>query len=147
MYLYIHTNIHLHTHTYVYTHANYACRYPTGIGISADDEEGRRRVYVSDQDNNRIQVFDGNGSYLTQWGSRGQSCGKFDGPVGLYVDDMNDYTLSDTHSGVDGHTHNSGRGGDGSNDAGKGRRTIQRDVYVCDYKNSRVIVFREEESI
>jgi peptidylglycine monooxygenase len=35
---------------------------PHGIWIDA-----RNRVYVADRENNRIQLFDSNGSYLTEW--------------------------------------------------------------------------------
>jgi tripartite motif-containing protein 71 len=54
---------------------------PVGIGI---DSSGN--VYVSDQDNNRIQKFDTNGSFLTKWGSAGDGDGEFSGPQGIGID-------------------------------------------------------------
>jgi DNA-binding beta-propeller fold protein YncE len=39
----------------------------------ACDDEGR--VYVADRENHRIQVFDKNGKYQTQWNNLGRPCG------------------------------------------------------------------------
>jgi DNA-binding beta-propeller fold protein YncE len=33
-------------------------------------------VYVADYDNNRIQVFDSNGTFITSWGSEGDEDGQ-----------------------------------------------------------------------
>ena len=43
-------------------------------------------VYVSDGNNDRIQKFDGLGTYLTQWGTSGNGSGQFDQPLGVAVD-------------------------------------------------------------
>lgn len=40
--------------------------------------DARGRVYVTDRDNGRVEVFDGNGKFLTQWPTRG-------GVSGLYL--------------------------------------------------------------
>lgn len=51
------------------------------------------RLYVLDAGNERVQVFDGDGDYLTQWGSRGSGPGQLDlllgGEIGgsIAVDD------------------------------------------------------------
>ncbi|MDP7652400.1 MAG: peptidyl-alpha-hydroxyglycine alpha-amidating lyase family protein [Rhodospirillales bacterium] len=47
---------------------------PHGIGVLPDG-----RVIVSDRENNRIQVFDSEGSYLTEWGN-------FHKPMDIFVD-------------------------------------------------------------
>ncbi len=44
------------------------------------------RVYMADWGNDRVQVFDPDGSFLRTWGSRGNSEGLFAGPVGIAID-------------------------------------------------------------
>jgi hypothetical protein len=43
-------------------------------------------VYVADRENHRVQVFDGNGKYETQWNNLHRPCGMFlqDGPEPLF---------------------------------------------------------------
>ena len=43
-------------------------------------------IYVADTANNRIQKFDSNGNYLTQWGGFGTGDGQFNSPRGVAVD-------------------------------------------------------------
>ena len=43
-------------------------------------------MYVVDYSNNRVQKFNGTGSYITQWGSFGTGDGKFNRPIGIAVD-------------------------------------------------------------
>jgi outer membrane protein assembly factor BamB len=47
---------------------------PHGIGVLPDG-----RVLAGDRENNRVQVFDGEGTYLTEWGN-------FYKPMDIYVD-------------------------------------------------------------
>ncbi|MEX2015247.1 MAG: hypothetical protein WD873_01330 [Candidatus Hydrogenedentales bacterium] len=42
-------------------------------------------VYVADRENHRVQVFDGNGKYETQWNFVHRPCGLEQGPDGLFV--------------------------------------------------------------
>jgi hypothetical protein len=53
---------------------------PTGIAVDASGH-----VYVADFNNNRVQKFDGDGNYLTQWGSFGGGDGEFWSPNGIAV--------------------------------------------------------------
>jgi DNA-binding beta-propeller fold protein YncE len=43
------------------------------------------RIYVSDTDNNRVQIFDSAGNFLGKWGSLGSGNGQFDGPGGIAI--------------------------------------------------------------
>ncbi|GAA1875106.1 NHL repeat-containing protein [Lapillicoccus jejuensis] len=52
---------------------------PRGIDVFRD------RVYVTDSDNRRIQVFDLDGNFLFLFGKRGTGLGEFIGPKGLAV--------------------------------------------------------------
>jgi DNA-binding beta-propeller fold protein YncE len=40
---------------------------------------------VVDRGNDRVQVFDNNGNFITKWGSPGSADGQFDNPVGVAV--------------------------------------------------------------
>ncbi len=46
--------------------------------------------------NNRIQKFDGDGGYLTQWGGYGSGNGQFNNPVGVAVDGDGNVYVADT---------------------------------------------------
>ena len=50
--------------------------YPGGIAISRDGH-----VYVADQTNRRVQVFDRDGKFLFKWGEYGITAGRFGGNV------------------------------------------------------------------
>ncbi len=54
--------------------------YPSGISV---DRIGN--VYVLDAWNNRIEKFDRNGTFITKWGSFGQSNGQFENPLGIVI--------------------------------------------------------------
>ena len=56
-------------------------RSPWGIAV-----DGAGDVYVSDTGNQRIQKFDRDGSFITQWGGFGNAEGQFNFPYGLEVD-------------------------------------------------------------
>ena len=53
-------------------------QFPHGVAVDSSNN-----VYVADAYNNRVEKFDGNGNYLTQWGSYGSGNGQFDDPVGI----------------------------------------------------------------
>jgi DNA-binding beta-propeller fold protein YncE len=43
------------------------------------------RIYVSDTNNDRVQIFDSAGNYLGKWGSSGSGNGQFSGPSGIAI--------------------------------------------------------------
>jgi sugar lactone lactonase YvrE len=67
---------------------------PRGVAIDAAGN-----VYVSDSNNNRIQKFTNDGTYITQWGSPGGTTGsgngQFNSPFGLAVDGSGNVYVAD----------------------------------------------------
>jgi tetratricopeptide (TPR) repeat protein len=66
-------------------------KYPDGIAI---DSKGN--VYVADSNNNRIQVFDSNGKFITKWGTPGSSDGQFGRPYGIAIDSKGNVYVADS---------------------------------------------------
>jgi DNA-binding beta-propeller fold protein YncE len=54
------------------------------IGVAVDQSSGD--VYLSDLLDNRVEKFDANGNYLSQFGGGGSAGGQFADPVGVAVD-------------------------------------------------------------
>jgi DNA-binding beta-propeller fold protein YncE len=65
-------------------------RLPGGIAV-----DGGRRVYVSDGANQRIQVFDHDGRFVTMWGGPGTAEGRFQRPGALAVDGQGRLAVAD----------------------------------------------------
>jgi len=60
----------------------------------AFDAQGH--LLVTDTGNKRVQVFDANGNFVTQFGGAGASPGQFNEPVGLAVDAQGNIYVADT---------------------------------------------------
>ena len=65
-------------------------RWPTGM---ASDENGN--VYVSDELNNRINVFSHEGDPIKYWGDPGSSEGELNGPSGIAFDSDENLFVAD----------------------------------------------------
>jgi DNA-binding beta-propeller fold protein YncE len=57
-------------------------------------------VYVTDFSNNRVQKFDSNGTFITQWGSAGTADGQFTNPRAIAVDSLHNIYVSDANARV-----------------------------------------------
>ena len=56
-------------------------------------------VYVVDRGNNRIQVFDSEGNYLTQWGgAKGSEPGQLNSPAGIAFDSADNIYVADWYN-------------------------------------------------
>lgn len=63
---------------------------PYGIGINS-----LGRVYVTDTNNSRVQVFDSSGNYITKWGSAGAGNSQFNAPMGVAIDSSDNVYVVD----------------------------------------------------
>jgi len=61
---------------------------PAGLAIDSNDN-----IYVTDRDNNRVQVFTNNGTFVTSFGSEGEADGQFNRLEGIGVDPYSDTGL------------------------------------------------------
>jgi DNA-binding beta-propeller fold protein YncE len=52
-------------------------------------------VYVADWNNDRIQKFTGDGTFITKWGSEGWGYGKFHGPSSIAIDSSGNVYVAD----------------------------------------------------
>ena len=52
-------------------------------------------VYVVDNDNNRVQVFDSSGKYVTQFGNTGAGHERLQDPVGIALNSLGDVYVAD----------------------------------------------------
>ncbi|MDE1770423.1 MAG: 6-bladed beta-propeller [Thaumarchaeota archaeon] len=66
---------------------------PTRIAI-----DGSGKIYVTDQDNDRIQIFDSSGHFLYKFGSSGSDSGQFANPVGIAVDSFGNIYVADQNN-------------------------------------------------
>ena len=119
--------------------------------------DSRERLYVTDEHNHRITVFDTEGNVLDTWGEPGDAPGQLDGPAGIAMDGGDTVYVADQHNhriqrfGVDG-THLGGWGGHGD---APGEMNMpwgltvapDGDVYVADWRNDRVQRFTPEGSL
>ena len=118
------------------------------VAMAFDSEE---RLYVSDEYNHRITVFDTEGTFLSKWGVHGSGDGELDGPAGIAIDaEDNVYVVDQNNHRVQRFTSDGrhllqwGEFGDGDGqfnmpwgvalDSGG-------DVYVADWRNDRVQKF------
>jgi DNA-binding beta-propeller fold protein YncE len=73
-----------------YDEADGKFTYPYGVAV---DSEGR--IYVSDFNNNRLQMFDHRGKFLIKWGTGGRQDGQFNRPAGLAMDSQDRLYVAD----------------------------------------------------
>ncbi|MCY4652280.1 MAG: NHL repeat-containing protein, partial [Dehalococcoidia bacterium] len=48
--------------------------------------DSSNRLFITDEFNHRVTVFDASGDYITHWGEKGGEAGQFNGPAGIAVD-------------------------------------------------------------
>ena len=70
--------------------------HPHGNEVEDDrNNTGNVYVYIADQNNNRIQKFSTNGTFITQWGEEGEGDGQLLHPHGIDLDSEGNVYVSD----------------------------------------------------
>lgn len=121
--------------------------WPRGIAVNEDGE-----IVVADSSNHRIQVFDGHGEFLRQFGQYGQADGEFDCLAGVCVNKANgQIVIADRYNhriqvftSQGGWIRSFGEEGyfDGQMSYPWGVATApDGNIFVCDKENHRVQVF------
>ncbi len=113
-------------------------------GVATD---GRGTLYVADSKNNRIQVFDGTGQFVRQFGSKGAGLAEFNEPGGVAIDSRGDLWVADTWNARVVHYSADGRalaaiGGPENALFGPRAVVVSRDVvFVADTGNKKIVRF------
>lgn len=100
---------------------------------------------------NRVQKFDNNGNYITQWGSTGSGNGQFDSPYGIGIDSGNNVYIADTANNRIQKFDSNGNyisqfgsfgSGNGQFDQPRGIAIDSNDdIFIADSSNSRIQKF------
>ena len=119
---------------------------PRGIAVDA-----RGYVYVADSGNQRIQKFDANGNFISQWGGPGKSRGRFQQPSDVAVDVLGFVYVADSANhriqkfDVNGNFIT--QWGSKGSEPGQFNTPVAlavdayRNVYVADLENRRLQIF------
>ena len=120
--------------------------WPTALAFDRDDN-----LYLADEYNHRISVFDGSGRFLSRWGTHGSGDGELHAPSGLAFDaDDNLYVVDSRNSRVQKFTKEGAwLLSWGTEGGGAGEFNLpwgvcldsQGHVYVADWRNDRVQKF------
>lgn len=121
------------------------------VAMAFDSEE---RLYITDEYNNRISIFDTDGNFLGKWGSVGNGDGEIDGPAGIAIDANDGVYIVDQNNN---RVQKFSKDGEyilqwGSEGAGEGQFNLpwgiavdsKGDVYVADWRNDRVQKFSSD---
>lgn len=113
--------------------------------------DAAERLYVTDEYNHRITVFDGQGNFLHKWGTPGAGPGELNGPAGIAVGNGGDVYVVDQHNARVQRYANDGAfvGQWGSFGAAPGQFNLPwgmttdsaGQVYVADWRNDRIQKF------
>ncbi|MEO0471212.1 MAG: T9SS type A sorting domain-containing protein [Bacteroidota bacterium] len=127
-----------------------AFQFPEGVAVNPQTG----MIYVGDRSNERIQIFDGSGTYIGQFGSKGSGVDEFSngGPTDLafdpagniwITDQSNDRVLQFTADGVFLQAIGSSGSGIGEFDQTQGVAVhpVNGNVYVADRNNERIQIF------
>ena len=68
-------------------------KFPLGVAVSDRDE-----IVVADNDNHRVQVFDGNGTFLRSFGHKGENAGEFNCPIGIAINKDRNIFVADNNN-------------------------------------------------
>ena len=129
-----------------YGSGNGAFVWPTALAFDREDT-----LYLADEHNNRVTIFDKSGGFLDKWGVQGQGDGQLNGPAGLAFDENDDVYVSDhLNNRVQKFTKKGGfLFSFGAKGEGEGEFNLpwgicvdaDGDVFVADWRNDRIQKF------
>lgn len=67
--------------------------WPRGISVGPDN-----LIVVADSSNHRVQVFDANGTYLSEFGTYGNADGEFDCLAGVAINRIGQFIIADRYN-------------------------------------------------
>ena len=112
---------------------------------------GNEHLYITDEQNQRVTVFDNDGNFLRKWGTRGSGDGEFNGPAGIAAGpDGYIYVVEQHNARVQKFTAEGEFVGKwGSHGSGPGQFNLPwgaaadtaGNVYVADWRNDRIQKF------
>ncbi|MGE3539013.1 MAG: 6-bladed beta-propeller [Candidatus Tectimicrobiota bacterium] len=121
------------------------------VAMAFDSQE---RLYITDEYQHRVSVFDSTGTFLSKWGVPGSGPGELHGPAGIAFDAEDQVYLVDQHNNRVQKFTADGRFllQWGSAGAGEGQFNLpwgiavdtQGQVYVADWRNDRIQQFTAE---
>ena len=124
--------------------------WPRGVAVSASCH-----IVIADSGNDRVQIFDEDGTHVSVFGSRGDRNGEFECIAGVAVTEAQDIIVSDRSNhriqifGWDGQFKKCfGRKGQGSSQLSDpwGVTCDRQNIYVCDKHNHRLQIYRHDGS-
>jgi DNA-binding beta-propeller fold protein YncE len=116
--------------------------------------DSRERLYITDEFNHRISIFDTSEKFLGKWGQSGSGDGELNGPAGIAIDsDDNVYIVDQNNNRVQKFTSDGNyilQWGEEGN--GDGQFNLpwgialdsQSNVYVADWRNDRIQKFTSD---
>ena len=123
--------------------------WPVGLAFDSQDH-----LYITDEHNQRVSVFDSSGKFLSKWGDFGDGYGELNGPAGIAISSDDHVYLADQNNNRIQVFTTDGRylfqwGKEGSSD---GQFNLpwgialdsQGNVYVADWRNDRIQKFEPE---
>ena len=118
-------------------------RLPVAMAFDSAD-----RLYVTDEYNHRVTVFDSSGTFLDRWGTFGDGEDQVNGPAGIAIDGEDNVYIADQHNHrIQKFTaEGSFLRGWGELGSGEGQFNMPwggavdslGDVYVADWRNDRI---------
>lgn len=68
------------------------------VGIAGVATDSLGNIYVVDQQNQRVQKLDQNGTYITKWGNNGSGNGQFSGSMDIVIDSNDNVYVADRNN-------------------------------------------------
>ena len=123
--------------------------WPCGIAISNE-----RAIYVTDEWNQKVLVFDMKGSFISQWGTKGSGNGEFDSPSGIAFEQSGNLLIIDARNNRIQRFTSKGEyiNAFGSHGTGAGEFNMPwgvavnhlGEIYVSDWRNDRIQKFSSD---